>query len=137
MLGKGGKRRRQPLGEPAKRAILHYLALRQQQGLDSGPDAPLFLNRFGKRLSQRAVRDILNKRLATATPGKHISPHGLRHSFATHMMNNDADILAVKELLGHADISTTQIYTHVSSSHLRQVYDSAHPRAVKKEEEGD
>lgn len=126
VLGKGKKERIVPLTESAVEALQQYRkscpALREN-------DNPLFVNKEGKRLSRRQIERIVGKALSQVSQHKKRSPHVLRHSFATHLMDNGADIRAVKELLGHASLSTTQIYTHVSREHLLKVYKQAHPRA--------
>lgn len=129
--GKGGKERLAPLGGGATRSIEEYLPERavRTQKLMSGVDA-LFINKNGTRLNVRSVRRILNLRAAVAGLRKAVTPHTLRHSFATHLLNRGADLRAVQELLGHANLTTTQIYTHVTTHRLKEVYDQAHPRAV-------
>lgn len=136
--GKGKKERIVPLGSHAMAAIRHYLTLlepdarfselRQQSMSDAS--LPLFVNKNGGRLSSRSVRRKLDKYLKEAGLDPQISPHTLRHSFATHLLDNGADLRSVQELLGHQSLSTTQIYTHLSSMRLRTAYDDAHPRAV-------
>ncbi len=125
--GKGKKERIVPVGKPAVNAIKKYLDER-------GPaadrnDRAVFLNRAKKRLSTRQVQRIIKKYMKMASLPGHITPHALRHSFATHMLDNGADLRAVQELLGHKSIATTQIYTHITPERLKQVYDKAHPRA--------
>jgi len=132
VLGKGGKPRLQPLAGPALQVIAAYLEARSAAGLCCGPEDPLFLNRFGKRLSDRSFRQIVDKYAAEAALAKHISPHGLRHTFATHLLDNGADIRVVQRLLDHENINTTQIYTHVSAGALKKTYDRTHPRSGKK-----
>ena len=134
VLGKGSRPRREPVGRPAGDAIRAYLKARQEQGLPADEASPLFLNLRGGRLTTRSFNDIVSKYARRAGLVKEISPHGLRHSFATHLLDNGADIRAVQELLGHANVTTTQIYTHVSSARLRAVYDRTHPRAARREE---
>ena len=136
--GKGKRERMVPLGSHAMAAIRHYLTLlepdprfdrlRQESALDGA--VPLFINKNGGRLSSRSVRRKLDKYLAMAGLDPTISPHTLRHSFATHLLDNGADLRSVQELLGHQSLSTTQIYTHLSSMRLRESYQQAHPRAV-------
>jgi integrase/recombinase XerC len=129
--GKGGKERLAPLGTGAVRAIEGYLPERavRVEKLMSGVDA-LFINKNGTRLNVRSVRRILDRRAALGGIRKPVTPHTLRHSFATHLLNRGADLRAVQELLGHANLTTTQIYTHVTTHRLKEVYDQAHPRAV-------
>jgi integrase/recombinase XerC len=128
--GKGKKERLAPLGRFAAIAIRRYLQQRvRHPSLDARPDAPLFVNRFGKRLTTRSIGRMLEQHIAKAGLDQRTSPHTLRHSFATHLLDRGADIRSVQELLGHKSLSTTQIYTHVSTASLRQVYDRAHPRA--------
>ena len=115
--GKGGKQRVLPLSEPAAVALQAWLAHRPDQ-------AALFVNRRGHRLTPRDVRRLLDRRASSPT-----HPHALRHTFATHLLDGGADLRAVQELLGHADLSTTQRYTHVSRERLRSVYEATHPRA--------
>ncbi len=125
--GKGDKERIVPLGRWALDALIQYLEERErktQQGVKA-----LFLNKSGTRLSDRAVRKRLSKYLELAGISKSASPHTLRHSFATHLINRGADLRSVQELLGHERISTTQIYTHVSPKRLKEVYEKSHPRA--------
>jgi len=129
VLGKGNKERRVPLGNKALQCLQAYLKARKaQKGFERGVPSPLFLNRLGGRLSARSVGrlvDRVNRQLALMRP---VSPHGLRHTFATHMLDGGADLRMVQELLGHASLSTTQRYTHVSMDRLMEVYDKAHPR---------
>ena len=130
--GKGKRERLAPIGSYAVKAIKHYLTARGQHPQAAGFEPkPVFLNRHGKRLSQRSVRRKLVKYLAEAGLDPHVSPHTLRHSFATHMLNRGADLRAVQELLGHRSLSTTQIYTHVTMSRMKDVYDRAHPHATR------
>ncbi len=132
VLGKGGKERLVPFGRQAAHALARYLerasVLRQRHA----DGHPVFLNARGGRLTDRSVRRILDKRLRQAALSARVSPHALRHSFATHMLGAGADLRAIQELLGHASLSTTQRYTHVSTEALMQVYDRTHPRARKR-----
>lgn len=124
--GKGRKERLAPLGSKAVASIRNYLRLRHDE-LGEADNGALFLNRSGKRISDRSIRRKLNKYMAEAGIPKHISPHTLRHSFATHMLNAGADLRSVQEMLGHENLSTTQIYTHLSTRKIKDVYDRAHP----------
>jgi site-specific recombinase XerD len=128
VLGKRSKIRRVPLGEAAIAAIRAYLAAGRTNlcGPLTPPDA-LFLNRRGRRLTPRDARRILERRLLS--DGRAISPHTLRHAYATHLLEGGADLRAVQELLGHADVATTQLYTHLTKDRLRAVYNATHPRA--------
>ncbi len=127
--GKGRKERLSPMGATSIVALQKYLAMRGGVVKDAMPTGPLFVNKHGQRLSTRSVRRKLDKYLIEAGLDPDISPHTLRHSFATHMLNHGADLRAVQELLGHQSLSTTQVYTHLSTSRIKQVYDAAHPRA--------
>ncbi len=131
--GKGKKERIVPLGSHALAALRHYISMldttTQFPDLDRSADAPLFINKHGGRLSTRSVRRKVSKYLAQAGLDPDISPHTLRHSFATHLLDNGADLRSVQELLGHQSLSTTQIYTHLTTQRMREAYDDAHPRA--------
>jgi len=125
VLGKGGKERVVPVGSHARQAIAAYLAARCHPSLD----APLIVNARGGRLTSRSVARVVDKHILRLATIKKISPHTLRHTFATHMLESGADLRAIQELLGHASLSTTQKYTHVSIDRLMEVYDKAHPKA--------
>ncbi|MCK4850926.1 MAG: tyrosine-type recombinase/integrase, partial [Phycisphaerae bacterium] len=128
--GKGRRERLAPAGQRALEAIREYLAKRQQHHRpDETAEQALFVNKSGQRLSTRSVRRKLDKYLAQANLDPSISPHTLRHTFATHMLNRGADLRSVQELLGHRSLSTTQIYTHLTTGRLKEVYDKAHPRS--------
>jgi integrase/recombinase XerC len=145
VLGKGAKQRVVPFGEPARAALLDYLikgraamlpdpgratAATPATGREPGFDREvLFFNRRGRPMTQRDVRGMLERyRVAAGAPAG-TSPHTLRHSYATHLLEGGADLRAVQELLGHVALTTTQTYTHVSNERLRRVYEQAHPRA--------
>lgn len=127
VLGKGGKERVVPIGRHARRALSDYLLARNNPPID----APLFLNARGGRLTSRSVARIVDKYILKLATIRKISPHTLRHTFATHLLEGGADLRAIQELLGHASLSTTQKYTHVSIDRLMEVYDKAHPKAHK------
>ncbi len=128
--GKGKKQRVIPLGPGAVQAILHFLDLRRNDTRSTSFDADaLFINKHGQRLSTRSVRRKLDKYLLEAGLDLSVSPHTLRHSFATHMLRKGADLRSVQEMLGHQSLSTTQIYTHLSGETVKEEYDEAHPRA--------
>lgn len=132
VMGKGRKQRQVPLSEPACRAVETYVADGRGDLVRPGtpPDArhALFLNSRGGRLGPRSVRSMLNKYLS-AEGAAPVGPHALRHSFATHLLDGGADLRVVQELLGHASLATSQIYTHVSTERLKAVYERSHPRA--------
>lgn len=128
--GKGKRERLAPLGSYAARAVRRWLQVRRlQPGLAAAPDRPVFVNRFGCRLTTRSVARMLEKYLRKTGLDRRTTPHTLRHSFATHLLDRGADVRSVQELLGHKSLVTTQIYTHVSTAGLRAVYEKAHPRA--------
>jgi integrase/recombinase XerC len=127
VLGKGGKERIVPLGSHARSAISDYLLARK----NPPHDAPLLVNARGGRLTSRSVGRIVDKYILHIAAMKKISPHTLRHTFATHLLEGGADLRSIQELLGHASLSTTQKYTHVSIDRLMEVYDKAHPKARK------
>ena len=131
VIGKGRKERLCPVGDKALQSIRRYLEMRELSKLKN--EKSLFLNvspnKKGSPLTVRSVRRIVNKYIERTCRKKDISPHTLRHSFATHLLNRGADLRSVQELLGHENLSTTQIYTHVSTQRLKEAYDSAHPRA--------
>lgn len=128
--GKGRKERLAPLGSYAIRALERWLRARKLSAKEpKGRQAPVFVNKFGTRLTARSVGRMLEKHLQQAGLDNRTSPHTLRHSFATHLLDRGADIRSVQELLGHKSLETTQIYTHVSTSNLRAAYEKAHPRA--------
>lgn len=124
VTGKGAKERLCPVGGPALEAISKY---RQAARVHNGP---LFLNKSRRRLSTRTIWAMIRSRLVQAGLPANLSPHKLRHSFATHLLDNGADLRSVQTLLGHASLSTTQIYTHVTIERLKKAYESAHPRAT-------
>ncbi len=131
--GKGRKERVVPLGSHAMAALRHYCAVLDtelaREGRAQNPDAALFINKHGGRLSTRSVRRKVSKYLTQAGLDPNISPHTLRHSFATHLLDNGADLRSVQELLGHQSLSTTQVYTHLTTQRMRDLYNDAHPRA--------
>ncbi len=126
--GKGGKERLAPFGTEAARALHNYLKRREALHPGEG-ERGLFLNKSGSRISTRSIRRLLDKYIKKASLSQRISPHTLRHSFATHLLDAGADLRSVQELLGHASLSTTQVYTHLTTERLKKVYDKAHPRA--------
>ena len=132
VTGKGNKTRHLPVGSKAASAVQRWLAVRPNYCRDSAQKA-LFLSKPGNRISARNVQSRLNHLIQRQGLGQQISPHVLRHSFATHLLESSSDLRAVQELLGHANIATTQIYTHLDFQHLANVYDAAHPRARRKE----
>ncbi|EEG76751.1 tyrosine recombinase XerC [Dethiobacter alkaliphilus] len=133
VMGKGGCERLVHLGRFARRSLLAYLEQGRPEILrknaDGDREGALWLNKYGTRLSDRGVRRIVEKYVRQVSLAKGISPHSIRHSFATHLLNAGADLRVVQELLGHVNISTTQIYTHITRDQLKEVYNGAHPRA--------
>jgi integrase/recombinase XerC len=137
VLGKGGKERIVPVGRPALDAIHRYLAVRRDAegearargSAEARATGALFANGRGGALTGRSVQRIVAARLGQVSEARQLSPHVLRHTFATHMLNAGADLRAVQELLGHASLSSTQIYTHVTTDRLKEIYRKAHPRA--------
>lgn len=129
--GKGRKERISPLGSFAIKAIREYQLVRERHAKEEakGRAAAVFVNRFGNRLTTRSVGRMLEKYIGESQLDGRTSPHTLRHSFATHLLDRGADIRSVQELLGHKSLATTQIYTHVSAANLRAIYEKAHPRA--------
>lgn len=129
VLGKGGKEREVPVGDAAADALAAYLSGPRAATAPGSEEPCLFFNRRGRRLGPRGVRALLERYRAATLAGRRVSPHTLRHSFATHLMEGGADIRAVQELLGHASLANTQRYTHVSRARLFGAYRSSHPRA--------
>ncbi len=132
--GKGRRERLAPIGSFAVKALRRWLAKRQlASDVPPGPTAPVFTNKFGRRITTRSVARMLEKYLQLTGLDLRTSPHTLRHSFATHLLDHGADIRSVQELLGHKSLSTTQIYTHVSTASLKKVYERAHPFARRRD----
>ncbi len=131
--GKGKKERIAPIGSSALQVIQHYMEFRSKRAQSNAhfDSKVLFVNKHGSRLSTRSVRRKMDKYLKMAGLDPKISPHTLRHSFATHMLNNGADLRSVQELLGHQSLSTTQVYTHLTTKKLKEVYENAHPREAE------
>jgi len=131
VLGKGNRERMVPVGDEALAALDRYLEGRvASPGGRKGAAGPLFRNPRGQRLTTRSVHRIVGRRARAAGIARRVTPHTLRHTFATHLLGEGADLRVIQELLGHRRLSTTQRYTHVSPEHLMKVYDAAHPRAM-------
>lgn len=134
VVGKGSKERIVLMGEPAARALIAYLNDGRHRLLGDRKSNAVFLNRYGGRLTERSVQSLLQEYAGIAGIGKRVHPHMLRHTFATHLLDGGADLRVVQELLGHASLSTTQVYTHVSKSQAKKVYLSAHPMAKEEKD---
>ncbi len=130
VTGKGKKTRSVPVGKHAREAIRQWLKIRG--GMANDEEMAIFVSQRGKRISRRSIQQRLKQWAIKQGLTNHVNPHMLRHSFASHLLESSGDLRAVQELLGHADISTTQVYTHLDFQHLANVYDNAHPRAHKK-----
>lgn len=130
VIGKGRRERIAPLGRHAAKALSNWTEVRTPDPASDDLDA-LFLNKFGKRLTTRSIGRMLDKWLQHTGLDRQVTPHTLRHSFATHMLDGGADLRSVQELLGHKSLTTTQIYTHVSTRRLHETYDAAHPQSAK------
>ena len=128
VVGKGDRQRTVPLGVPALRALDAWLGVRPAVSRPGSPDA-VFLGARGGALDPRVARRVVHEATAAAGPGAEIGPHGLRHAFATHLIEGGADLRSVQEMLGHSSVATTQIYTHVTADRLRDTFRQAHPRA--------
>jgi integrase/recombinase XerD len=128
-FGKGRKERLVPIGEEARKWVRRYLADERPRLVRQGHAPELFLSQRGRRLSRMGLWALVRRLALVAGVGRVLTPHVLRHSFATHLLEHGADLRALQAMLGHADISTTQIYTHVSRERLRRIYDQHHPRA--------
>lgn len=130
VVGKGNKERIIPVGSQARDALINYLnnARVVQASNSTREEKALFLNRFGKRLTARSIRNIINKYVKEIALNQKVSPHTLRHTFATHLLDNNADLRSVQEMLGHVKLSTTQVYTHVTRERLKSVHKDSHPR---------
>jgi integrase/recombinase XerC len=135
VTGKGNKTRTVPVGSVALEAIDRWLAVRPEISAESGAPQPLFVSNRGTRISVRSIQARLKLQGRKSGMHQDVHPHMLRHSFASHMLESSGDLRAVQELLGHANISTTQIYTHLDFQHLAKVYDKAHPRAKRRKPE--
>ncbi|MCL2334708.1 MAG: tyrosine recombinase [Endomicrobia bacterium] len=129
VFGKGGKERIVPAGDNALKVMHDYINERRAEGLPYDINSPAFLSMRAKRLEQRTARRTLHKWFESAGLAKKISPHTLRHTFATHILDRGCDLRSVQEMLGHKNLSTTQIYTHVTIESLKKVYEKAHPRS--------
>jgi integrase/recombinase XerC len=129
VMGKGSKERMVPFGRPAAEALRRWLEIWEsvRDAMDGGE--PVFLNHQGTRLTDRSVRRVIDRWVDAAAVARGVHPHTLRHTFATHLLENGADLRSVQMMLGHADISTTQIYTHINRERLRKIYRDFHPRA--------
>lgn len=128
ILGKGDKERIVVFGNNTQEALKDYLKNGRWK-LEKRKSEYLFLNKDGKKLSTRYIRKILNDNVIKGSISKHVSPHMLRHTFATELLNNGADLVSVKDMLGHSSLNTTSIYTHVTDEKIKQIYNKAHPRA--------
>ena len=131
IVGKGNKTRYLPIGQQAREALSTWIDLRDNIAIEG--ETAVFVNHRGSRLSQRAVQKRMREHAQKTALGVHVHPHMLRHSFASHLLESSGDLRSVQELLGHANISTTQVYTQLDFQHLAKVYDQAHPRARKKD----
>jgi integrase/recombinase XerC len=129
VFGKGAKERIVPVGEPARVALKAWLAVRTK--LPALEREAVFISRSGRRLAPRAIQQRLAAWAVKSGLARHVHPHMLRHSFASHLLQSSGDLRAVQELLGHASIASTQIYTHLDFQYLAKIYDQAHPRAKK------
>lgn len=129
VVGKGNKERIVPIGDRAKQMLNKYLTYRKELDCPRGDKQALFITKSGKRIQDRMVRYILNKYIAAMAIQKHVSPHTLRHTFATHLLQNGAGIRVIQEILGHSSLSTTQIYTHLTVDKLKESYAENHPHA--------
>jgi integrase/recombinase XerC len=140
VLGKGSKEREVPLTDAAMSALRAWLSIRAEIVAEHGGHAwsgPLFLNHRGGRITDRSVRRFLEQLQSRSGALQRVGPHGLRHSFATHLLDGGADLRSIQEMLGHSRLATTQRYTHVSTQHLMSVYDACHPRAHRRATESD
>jgi integrase/recombinase XerC len=136
-VGKGRKERLVPFGRAAQRALRSYLEVREHRHAARRSTQAFFLNARGNRLKPAGLRRLLDRRLQDSAVQKRVTPHALRHSFATHLLNSGADLRAIQELLGHASLGTTQRYTHLATARLKSVHDRAHPRARTTEGAGE